>query len=106
MVRASPATSSTVSPLVLSPMRKPAISTSVASSSMIERSTSAASSALRSRPDATASIARVRMGLGKDLVEPGGAAGLRLVVETVLAGQPLTPHGEHVLPHATDVGSA
>src|SRR4051794_23091552 len=64
IVRASPASSASVSPLARRAMRKPAICTSLASPAMMTSRTAAASSALRSRPDATASIARVRMGSG------------------------------------------
>ncbi len=63
-MRASPATSSTVSPFVRSAIRKPAISISLASPAMISASTSAASSALRSEPAATVSIAAVSVALG------------------------------------------
>ena len=67
IVRASPASSSTVSPFVRSAIRKPAICVSEASPCMISASTSAVSSVLRSRPEARASIARVRIGLGISL---------------------------------------
>ena len=50
IVRASPASSSTVSPLVRSAIRKPAIWVSETSPCMISASTSAACSALRSPP--------------------------------------------------------
>src|SRR5215212_74247 len=65
MVRARPASSSTVSPLARRPMRKAAISISEASPRMTSSSTAAASSVVRSRPEASASIASVRTGLGK-----------------------------------------
>src|SRR4051794_23816632 len=59
IVRARPAISPTLSPLVRSPMSRPAICVSDASPAMMIASTSAAWSSLRSRPDATASIALV-----------------------------------------------
>src|SRR3954454_16328935 len=65
MVRARPASSSTVSPLARRPMRKAAISISEASPRMTSSSTAAASSVVRSQPEASASIASVRTGLGK-----------------------------------------
>ena len=71
IVRASPASSSTVSPLVRRATRKAAISTSEASPAMMTASTSAASSALRSRPDATASTARVIVGCAIAPYRPG-----------------------------------
>ena len=58
IVRASPASSSTVSPFVLSAIRNPAICVSETSPCMISASTSAVSSALRSLREASASIAR------------------------------------------------
>ena len=64
IVRASPASSSTVSPFVRSAISRPAICVSDASPPMMTASTCAASSALRSPPDATVSIARVRTGSG------------------------------------------
>src|SRR3954470_13278531 len=64
MVEASPASSSSVSPFVRRPIRKPAISTSLAWSAMISRSTAAASSWASDRPDASASMASVRTGFG------------------------------------------
>src|SRR5436305_34248 len=62
---------SSVSPLVRSAIRKPAISTSPTSPAMIRRSTAAASSADRSRPDANASIAAVSAGSGTRVQEIG-----------------------------------
>ena len=59
IVRARPASSSTVSPLVRSAIRKPAIWISVASPAMISASTAAVCSSLRSWPSASASIERV-----------------------------------------------
>src|SRR5580704_6616338 len=67
MVRARPASSSTVSPFVLKPIRKPAICVSETSPCMISASTSAVSCALRSRREAIASIAAVRISLGMSL---------------------------------------
>ena len=59
IVRASPASSSTVSPLVRSAIRNAAIWISEALPAMISDSTAAASSSERSSPDASASIERV-----------------------------------------------
>src|SRR5580693_275086 len=64
IVRAIPASSSTVSPLVRSAIRNAAIWISETSPCMISASTSALSSVLRSRREASASIARVRIWLG------------------------------------------
>jgi hypothetical protein len=64
IVAASPASSSTVSPFVRSAMRKPAICVSETSPDMISARTAEVSSWGRSLPDATASIARVRVSLG------------------------------------------
>src|SRR4051812_1756544 len=55
-------------------MRKPAICTSAASPAMITLSTSAVSSAERSCPEASASMARVRMGSGMGAWRIGMAA--------------------------------
>src|SRR3954449_2415669 len=71
IVLASPASSSSVSPFARRAMRKPAICTSLASPDMMTRRTSAASSPLRSRPAASASMACVRIGSG--IRKPGGA---------------------------------
>src|SRR3954452_13208224 len=60
IVVARPTSSSTVSPFVRSAISTAAVCTSDALPSMISASTSAACSALRSRPDASASIAWVR----------------------------------------------
>ena len=62
IVAARPASSSTVSPFVRSAIRNPAICVSVALPSMITRRTSPACSIDRSWPDASASIALVRVG--------------------------------------------
>src|SRR4051812_18943964 len=62
IVEASPASSSTVSPFVRSAIRNAAIWVSDALPSMITRKTSAACSMGRSRRDASASIAFVRVG--------------------------------------------
>ena len=64
ITRASPASSSTVSPLVRSAVRKPAIWISETSPCMISDSTSAASSSLRERPLQRVSSARVRTSSG------------------------------------------
>src|SRR5919205_3443609 len=75
IVPARPASSSTVSPFVRSAIRKPAICASVASPRMISASTAPACSRARSRPDARASMARVRMSFGKEVLQQP-AAGL------------------------------
>src|SRR3954454_5353462 len=67
IVEASPASSSTVSPFVRSAIRKAAIWVSDALPSMITRRTLEASSIDRSWPDASASIALVRVGSGKEV---------------------------------------
>src|SRR5271165_5982358 len=64
IVRARPASSWTVSPFVRSAIRKPAIWVSEASPCMISESTSEVRCALRSRPEASSSIAPVRISLG------------------------------------------
>src|SRR5215211_3374639 len=69
MVEARPASSSTVSPFVRSAIRNAAICVSDALPSMITRSTSAACSIERSWPDASASIAFVRVGSGKEVAQ-------------------------------------
>src|SRR3954466_9549988 len=69
IVEASPASSSTVSPFVRSAIRNAAICVSDALPSMITRRTAAACSIDRSRPDASASIALVRVGSGKEVLE-------------------------------------
>ena len=72
IVRARPASSWTVSPFVRSAMSRPAICVSEASPDMMTASTSEASSVERSRPEATASIARVRTGSGTGCAETSG----------------------------------
>src|SRR5437763_5685051 len=69
IVRARPTSSCTVSPLVRSATRKAAVWASDASPDMISRSTAAASSEERSKPDATRSIASVRIWLGKEVLQ-------------------------------------
>src|SRR3954451_13721177 len=69
IVRARPTSSSTVSPFVRSAIRNAAACASDAAPSITSRSTAAASSADRSEPDATRSIASVRTGLGKEVAE-------------------------------------
>src|SRR3954463_2180369 len=69
IVEASPASSSTVSPFVRSAIRNAAICVSDALPSMITRRTPPASSIDRSWPDASASIALVRVGSGKEVLE-------------------------------------
>src|SRR3954467_8490976 len=69
IVRARPTSSSTVSPFVRRAIRNAAACASEAAPSITSRSTAAASSADRSEPDATRSIASVRTGLGKEVAE-------------------------------------
>src|SRR5215207_3658599 len=69
IVEARPASSSTVSPFVRSAIRNAAICVSDALPSMITRSTAAASSIDRSPPEASASIAFVRVGSGKEVLK-------------------------------------
>ena len=64
IVRARPVSSSTVSPFARSATRKAAVWASPTSPAMISASTSCACSALRSVPEATASMARVRTSFG------------------------------------------
>src|SRR3954451_12302649 len=80
MVEASPASSSTVSPFVRSAIRNAAICVSDALPSMITRRTAAACSIDRSRPEASASIALVRVGSGI----PCGGAHTEEVLEQLL----------------------
>ncbi len=76
IVRASPATSSTVSPFVRSAIRNAAVSTSEALPVMTSPSTAAVSSCERSRREARASIAAVRTALGMARAKEGtGSAG-------------------------------
>src|SRR3954469_22337380 len=92
IVCARPAISSSVSPLVRSAMRNAPISTSPASPAMISRSTRAASSWESERPDASASTASVRIGLGtaqevgEQLLARVGQDGLRMELHA-LGGQ-------------------
>src|SRR4051794_29001107 len=74
IVRASPASSSSVSPFVRSAMRNPAIWASATSPAMISASTAAACASVRSRREATVSIARVRTSLGMEEVPQHGLA--------------------------------
>src|SRR3954454_2984447 len=75
IVLASPASSSSVSPLARRAMRNPAICTSLASPPMMTSRTAAASSLDSERPDATASMACVRIGSGiQEEVAQQGAA--------------------------------
>src|SRR3954452_8337888 len=69
IVEASPASSSIVSPFVRRAISNAAICVSDALPSMITRRTAAACSIDRSRPDASASIALVRVGSGKEVLE-------------------------------------
>src|SRR4051794_18573324 len=75
MVCASPSISSTVSPLVRSAISTPAVSTSEALPCMISASTSAVCSVVRSRRPASASIAFVMTGLGKEVLQQPLAVG-------------------------------
>src|ERR671914_169823 len=75
MVRARPATSCTVSPFARSAIRNAADCASEAFPSMTSTSTRAASSALRSAPLASLSIASVRTGLGKEISQHPLAVG-------------------------------
>src|SRR4051812_30181367 len=99
IVRASPASSSPVSPLARSAMRKPAICTSLASPAMMTASTAAASSADSERPDATASMACVRISSGIQEVakqRPPLVGEHRLGVELhALGGQLAVADGHH-----------
>src|SRR4051795_5838596 len=69
IVLARPASSSTVSPFVRRAMRKAAICASDALPAMISASTADASSWARSWPDASASMARVRTSLLKEVLQ-------------------------------------
>src|SRR3954470_6212574 len=69
IVLARPASSSTVSPFVRRAMRKAAICASDAFPAMISASTADASSWARSWPDASASMARVRTSLLKEVLQ-------------------------------------
>src|SRR4051794_38027335 len=69
MVCASPATSSTVSPLVRSAIRNAAVCASATRPSITSRSTEAASPDERSVPDATRSSAAVTTSLGKEVAQ-------------------------------------
>src|SRR4051812_17721763 len=71
IVRARPISSSTVSPLVRSAIRNAAACASEASPAITWPSTAAASSELRSEPDASRSIASVSTGLGKEVRQHG-----------------------------------
>src|ERR1700742_3342298 len=91
IVRARPAISPTVSPFVRSAIRNAAACTSEAPPSMISASTCAASSALRSSPRATRSIAAVSVASGIEEVaqQPfavGGQDGLGVELDA-LGGQ-------------------
>src|SRR4051812_27263712 len=85
MVRASPSTSSTVSPFVRSAIRKAAVSTSEARPSITSRSTAAAWSALMWRPAASASIARVIRGLGISRPRDSSLASREEIAQELLA---------------------
>src|SRR5436190_6727300 len=99
IVRASPAISATVSPFVRRPTRKAAVWASDALPAMISWSTRAASSALRSPPDATCSMASARTSLGIQEVAQQRLAVLgqyRLRVElNALGGQLAVAQGHH-----------
>src|SRR3954451_22942466 len=90
IVRASPISSSTVSPLVRRAIRNAAACVSDASPAITSCRTAAASSELRSEPAASLSIASVRTGLGKEVRQHGLAVSRehRLGVELhAFAGQ-------------------
>ncbi len=74
IVRAKPVSSSTVSPLARSAIRKAAIWTSDARPSITSRMTSAASSTERSIPEASLSTASVRTGFGISSFPRGSSA--------------------------------
>src|SRR3954447_3394920 len=97
LVAANPATSSTVSPLVRSPIRNAAVCTSVTRPSMISRRTAAAWSAERSWPDAIRSMAGVTTSLGKEVAEDLHALGGedRLGVELDALGRKLAMAQAH-----------
>src|SRR4051812_15315472 len=75
IVVARPTSSSTVSPLVRSAISTAAVCTSDALPCMISARTAAACSALRSRREASASIASVRMSLPKEVLQQALAVG-------------------------------
>src|SRR4051812_37740358 len=100
MVVASPAISSTVSPFVRSAISTAAVWTSVALPSMISARTSAASSPVRSAPEASRSMACVRTsGIGEEVAQQrlpvGREHGLGVELDPE-GGQLLVAHGhEH-----------
>src|SRR5919197_4446649 len=97
IVCASPWISSTVSPFVRRAMSTPAVSTSDALPSMISASTSAVCSVVRSRRAASASIAFVITGLGKEVLQQALAVGgeHRLGVELDAVGGKLAVAHRH-----------
>src|SRR3954447_934371 len=98
IVRARPTSSCTVSPFVRSAMRNAAVCASDASPDMTSCSTAAASSADRSMPEATRSIASVRIALGKEVLQQLLAVRRehRLGVELyALGGQLAVADGHH-----------
>src|SRR4051812_37827970 len=105
MVAARPATSSTVSPLVRSAIRKPAVCTSSTRPSMISRSTAAASSADKSSREATRSMADVTTALAKEVAQDLHAVGRqdRLRVELHALGGQVAMAQPH---HDTAAGGA
>src|SRR3954468_1677837 len=98
IVRASPISSSTVSPFVRSAIRNAGAWVSEASPAITSCSTAAASSALRSEAEARRSIASVSTGVGKEVREHGLAVdredGLRVELHS-LARQLAVPDGHH-----------
>ena len=96
MVVARPTSSSTVSPLVRSAISTAAVCTSEALPSMISASTAAVCSAVRSRREASASIASVR--IAKEVLQQplavGGEHGLRVELHAE-RGQLAMADGHH-----------
>ena len=99
IVRASPASSSTVSPLVRSAIRNPAICVSETSPCMISASTSAVWSALRSFLDASASMAagqdrvwHVLLGICRGRPETGVKRSCRRSCRRVATAETLRTH--------------
>src|SRR3954471_6662323 len=97
IVAARPASSSTVSPLVRRAIRKAAICVSDALPSMITRRTSPARSIDRSWPDASASIALVRVASGNEVCEQllPGVGQHRLGMELDALGRQLPVADRH-----------
>src|SRR6185295_11608593 len=98
IVVASPTSSSTVSPFVRSAISTAAVCTSEALPSMISARTAADWSALRSRREASASIASVRISLPKEVLQQTlavrGQDGLGVELDAE-RGQVAVAHGHH-----------